>query len=70
MKFIESVEDLEEQLATPSSLDQEAVRRLGGDVIILGAGGKMGPSLARRIRRAVDAAGTPIAGGLPSITPR
>jgi nucleoside-diphosphate-sugar epimerase len=34
------------------------VRRLEGDVVILGAGGKMGPSLARRIRRAADAAGT------------
>jgi nucleoside-diphosphate-sugar epimerase len=57
MKFIESVEDLEERLATPSSLDRETVRRLEGDVIILGAGGKMGPSLSRRIRRAADAAG-------------
>jgi nucleoside-diphosphate-sugar epimerase len=56
MDFIESVEDLEERLATPSSLDRETLRRLGGDVIILGAGGKMGPSLARRIKRAADAA--------------
>jgi nucleoside-diphosphate-sugar epimerase len=30
---------------------------LVGDVLVLGAGGKMGPSLARRVRRAVDAAG-------------
>lgn len=30
--------------------------RIRGDVIILGAGGKMGPSLARRIKRAADAA--------------
>jgi nucleoside-diphosphate-sugar epimerase len=57
MDFIESVDDLEERLATPSSLDRETVRRLEGDVVILGAGGKMGPSLARRIRRAADAAG-------------
>ena len=57
MNFIESVEDLEERLAMPSSLDRETVRRLEGDVIILGAGGKMGPSLSRRIRRAADAAG-------------
>jgi len=60
MRFIESVEDLEERLATPNSLDCEMVQRLGGDVIILGAGGKMGPSLARRIRRAADAAGMPL----------
>jgi nucleoside-diphosphate-sugar epimerase len=56
MNFIGSVEDLEERLATPSSLDRETLRRLEGDVIILGAGGKMGPSLARRIKRAADAA--------------
>ena len=58
MNFIESVEELEDRLATPNSLDVEVLRRLEGDVIILGAGGKMGPSLARRIRRAVIAAGT------------
>jgi hypothetical protein len=57
MKFIESVEQLEMTLATPSLRDVESVRRLKGDLIILGAGGKMGPSLARRIRRASDAAG-------------
>jgi nucleoside-diphosphate-sugar epimerase len=31
---------------------------LAGDVVVLGAGGKMGPSLARRVRRALDAAGS------------
>jgi nucleoside-diphosphate-sugar epimerase len=51
------VENLEEHLATPNRLDRETLRRMEGDVIILGAGGKMGPSLARRIRRAADAAG-------------
>lgn len=56
MNLMESVEQLEERLATPSAADVEAVRRLDGDFIILGAGGKMGPSLARRIKRAVDAA--------------
>src|SRR5207302_633866 len=43
----------------PSALDRESVRRLKGDFIVLGAGGKMGPSLARRIRRAADAEGVP-----------
>src|SRR5438034_2555137 len=57
MNFIESVESLEEQMATPSALDRESVRRLKGDFIVLGAGGKMGPSLARRIRRAANAEG-------------
>jgi nucleoside-diphosphate-sugar epimerase len=32
-------------------------RTLAGDVLVLGAGGKMGPSLARRVRRACDEAG-------------
>jgi len=55
-----SVEDepqLEELLARPSAADVDFARSLGGDVIVLGAGGKMGPSLARRVRRAIDAAG-------------
>jgi nucleoside-diphosphate-sugar epimerase len=33
------------------------MRSLDGDLLILGVGGKMGPSLARRARRAVDRAG-------------
>ena len=36
-----------------------SARALAGDVMVLGAGGKMGPSLARRVRRAFDAAGAP-----------
>jgi len=54
---INSVEELEDRLASPSIRDQEAMRRLTGDVIILGAGGKMGPSLAKRAKRASQAAG-------------
>jgi nucleoside-diphosphate-sugar epimerase len=45
--------ELEETLAEPSEADVECARRLQGDVLIVGAGGKMGPSLARRIRRAL-----------------
>jgi nucleoside-diphosphate-sugar epimerase len=58
MRPIETEAELEEALARPEARDVEVVRRLDGDVAILGAGGKMGPSLARRIRRAADAAGT------------
>jgi nucleoside-diphosphate-sugar epimerase len=54
---IETEEQLEDALSSPSAGDIEAMRRLSGDVIILGAGGKMGPSLVRRIRRATEAAG-------------
>jgi nucleoside-diphosphate-sugar epimerase len=49
--------DLEVELARPDPRDVELLRGLEGDVAILGAGGKMGPSLARRVRRAAEAAG-------------
>lgn len=54
---IDSVEVLEEVLSRPSAADIEAMRSLDGDLLILGVGGKMGPSLARRARRAVEKAG-------------
>jgi nucleoside-diphosphate-sugar epimerase len=50
---IQSEEHLEDLLAEPSEADVAAVARLGGDFLVLGAGGKMGPSLARRLHRAV-----------------
>jgi hypothetical protein len=56
---IRTVADLERELAQPSEEDIAFMRRLDGDVLILGAGGKMGPSLARLCRNASDAAGTP-----------
>jgi nucleoside-diphosphate-sugar epimerase len=52
-------DELEELLSRPSSADVDFARSLDGDVAVLGAGGKMGPSLARRVRRAFDEAGTP-----------
>jgi nucleoside-diphosphate-sugar epimerase len=48
---------LEEMLAEPSDADLECVARLDGDVLILGAAGKMGPSLTRRVHRAMRRAG-------------
>jgi dTDP-4-dehydrorhamnose reductase len=45
--------ELEELLAEPTPADVACASRLGGDVLIVGAGGKMGPSLARRVRRAI-----------------
>ena len=53
---INSDAELEDILAEPSDADLECVSRLRGDVLILGASGKMGPSLARRIHRAVKRA--------------
>ena len=52
-------EELEELLARPSAADVELLGGVPGDVLVLGAGGKMGPSLARRLKRAADAAATP-----------
>jgi len=49
--------ELEALLSRPSAADVDFARTLAGDVIVLGAGGKMGPSLARRVQRAADAAG-------------
>lgn len=54
---IESVEQLEDMLSEPSQEVIEALGRLQGDILILGVGGKIGPSLARMARRASDAAG-------------
>ena len=56
MLKIENEAQLEDILSTPYETDMATMRRISGDIIILGAGGKMGPSLARRIKRAADAA--------------
>lgn len=48
---------LEERLSAPTREDVEAAAAVQGDILILGAAGKMGPSLARRMRRALDEAG-------------
>jgi hypothetical protein len=55
---IDSEDTLEDLLSEPSDADVAAVSRLEPDILILGAGGKMGPSLARRVRRAAERAGT------------
>jgi nucleoside-diphosphate-sugar epimerase len=54
---IETVEQLEDLLSLPTENDVAAMRALEGDLLILGVGGKMGPSLAKRARRAIDLAG-------------
>jgi len=55
--IIHNEDQLEDALSRPSEADKAALRELDGDLLILGAGGKMGPSLARRARRAADEAG-------------
>ena len=55
--MLDTEQELEERLSRPEEADAAAVAGLNGDLIILGAGGKMGPSLARLARRAADHAG-------------
>ncbi len=52
-----TVEELEARLAQPTERLVEDMRRVQGDVMLLGAGGKMGPSLAMLARNALHAAG-------------
>jgi len=49
--------ELEELLSRPGEQEIAAMKALDGDLLILGCGGKMGPSLARLARRSVEAAG-------------
>jgi uncharacterized protein YbjT (DUF2867 family) len=49
--------ELEELLSRPTAAVVETLRQTSGDVIVLGAGGKMGPSLTAMVRRATDAIG-------------
>lgn len=57
MKPLLTHADLEDQLSQPTQGVLDTLGRLEGDVMVLGAGGKMGPSLARMIRRGLDAIG-------------
>ncbi len=59
-ELIESEEQLEEVLTTPSQELVEACRQLADPLVVLGAGGKMGPSLAVLARRAIEQAGVDV----------
>ena len=50
-------EELEERLSEPTPALADALARCPGDIVVLGAGGKMGPSLARMARRATEGDG-------------
>ena len=54
---IKTIEELENILSEPTPGVIETLGRLQGDIMLLGAGGKMGPTLARMTKRASDAAG-------------
>lgn len=51
------VRQLDDALSEPSDKLVDAFARLEGDLLLLGAGGKMGPTFARMARRALDLAG-------------
>ncbi|MFO0878552.1 MAG: hypothetical protein U0840_14525 [Gemmataceae bacterium] len=53
----ETLEQLEDLLSTPTALAIETLARFDDDLLLLGVGGKMGPTLARMARRALDEAG-------------
>ena len=54
---INTVDELSKVLSQPSDALVEFMRGLEGDIMILGAGGKIGPSMARRAKRAIAEAG-------------
>ncbi len=54
---IQSEEQLEDMLSQPTPEVVESIKKLNDDILILGVGGKIGPSLARMARRAMDEAG-------------
>lgn len=55
---IRTVEELEDRLSEPTPQVIETLGRLEGDILVLGVGGKMGPTLARMAIRATREAGT------------
>lgn len=55
---IGSVEELDDLLTTPSAELIEDLSALDGDIMVIGASGKMGPTLAQLAKRALDAAGS------------
>lgn len=57
MKTPANEKELEALLSEPYPETVEMMRRLDGDIILLGVSGKVGPSLARMARRACDMAG-------------
>src|SRR5699024_5758457 len=52
-KITEQVQDL----LQPSKVLIEDIKKLEGDILILGVGGKIGPSLAKLAKHAVDLSG-------------
>ena len=55
--MIKTETQLESHLSEPTDEVIAAIAALEGDILILGVGGKMGPTLAKQAKRAIDRAG-------------
>jgi nucleoside-diphosphate-sugar epimerase len=55
--MIKTIEELEHKLAEPSDALVRDIAQIDGDIMLLGIGGKMGPSLARLAMNALKQAG-------------
>ena len=55
--MIKTETELESYLSEPTDAVIAAIAALEGDILILGVGGKMGPTLAKQAKRAIDRAG-------------
>lgn len=55
--MVHSTQELLELMTRPSAALIDDIKKLDGDIMILGAGGKVGPTMAILAKRAVDAAG-------------
>jgi nucleoside-diphosphate-sugar epimerase len=51
------IESLEEKWLSPSDALIEDMKQIKGDIMVLGAGGKIGPSICRLVKQAIDLAG-------------
>ncbi len=56
-KTIDTVEQLDEVLTRPQPALVDFMKTLTGDIMVIGAGGKVGPTLTLMAKRAVDEAG-------------
>lgn len=54
---MKTLEQLDKKMTTPSERLIEDMKKIVGDIMILGVGGKMGPSLAKLAKNAIDAGG-------------
>lgn len=54
---LKMLSDLEKLMTKPSQELVDDIKKIDGDIMILGVGGKMGPTLARLVKSAIDEAG-------------